>query len=61
MRSQFRKYVPGVFLVALLSITVPAIAATADSNPGDSTFSQIISAIVNFLEVAELKGGAPPG
>lgn len=61
MRNQVRRYVVGVSLVALLSITAPTMAAARDGNSPNDFFSRLRSVIAHILDVDESKLTFPPG
>jgi hypothetical protein len=59
MRSHVRKYILGVSLVVVLSMTTPAMAAArAGSAPGDF-ISRLRNVIAHILD--DIRGSMPPG
>jgi hypothetical protein len=60
MRNHVRKYVLAVSLVAVLSTTVPAMAAARNGDSRD-LFSRIRNVIIHVLDVVTDKLTFPPG
>jgi hypothetical protein len=69
MQNQVRKSVLGIFLVAVLSMTVPAMAAPRDGKTLHDLFSRIRQIIAHVLDDVvptdppppQNKGTLPPG
>jgi len=61
MQSHVRKFILGGLLVAVLSMTTPAMAAArSGSMPGD-LMSRLKSFITHILDVVDIKTTLPPG
>jgi hypothetical protein len=61
MRNQIHTRVLGLILVALLSATVPAGAATRDDHTPGDFLSRLKSIIAHILDVDQSKITLPPG
>lgn len=61
MRNHVRKSVLGVLLVAVLSMTVPAMAAPRDVKAPHDLFSRIKHVIARVLDVVVPTDPPPPG
>jgi hypothetical protein len=63
MRKQVRKCVLGISLVAVLSMTVPTMAAARDDGVGAfrEAFSRIRFVVARILDIVEIKATLPPG
>lgn len=60
MRSHVRKFILGVSLVAVLSMSPPAMAAARGSAPSD-LMSRLRIFIAHILDVVDIKTSLPPG
>jgi len=61
MRNQVRKFILGAFLVAVVSTTAPAMAATTtDGSAPDDFFTLVKNVIARLFDTVELKATIPP-
>jgi hypothetical protein len=61
MRSHVRKFILGVSLVAVLSMTTPAMATARDGGARHNWKSRLRSFVAHILDVAQGDWSLPPG
>jgi len=61
MRIHVRKYILGGFLVAVLSMTAPAMAAPRNGGTPSDFLTRLKNAIVHLFDVDANKMSLPPG
>ncbi len=61
MRKSVRKFVLGVCLAAMLSMTASAMGETRDASAPSRVISRIKSVIAHILDVVDIRVSTPPG